>query len=101
MLIYIISQLLALVGLSPLASILNLAMMITFGLLAVWCYTKYTGKAPDIGANIDSLAVQVWENGLQPAFNKLAEEGSQYAARQAVQRLNSTSSVNSETKKKL
>jgi hypothetical protein len=44
----------------------------------------------EIGASIDHLSVTVWEAGLQPALSRLAEEGTQLAARQAVQRLNST-----------
>jgi len=90
MLIYVLSQLLSLVGLTPLASLLNLAMMVTFATLAAWAYTRYTGKASELGNSIDQLALHVWDSGLQPAFSRLAEEGSQYAARKAVQRLNST-----------
>ena len=90
MLIYVIGQIFALVGLYPLANLLNLFMTITFLLLTVWSYTKYTGKGSDVGENIDKIASTIWENGLQPLFNKMAEEGTAYAARKAVQRINST-----------
>ena len=99
-LIYVVSQVMALLGVSPIASLLNLAMMITFMLLATWSYTKYTGKAPEVGASIDTLAVTIWDAGLQPLFNRLAEEGSQFAARQALQRANSSQPPQSPTTKK-
>lgn len=100
MIVYVLSQIFALIGLYPFVAILNLVMTITFGLLGVWSYTKYSGKAPDIGENIDKLAINIWDHGLQPAFNKIAEEGSQYAARKAVQRLNSSTPSSPRTKKR-
>ena len=99
MILYVFSQIFALVGITPLAGIVNLAMMVTFALLAVWAYTKYTGKAPELGTSIDQFAVTVWDSGLQPVFNRLAEEGSQYATRKAMQRLNSVQQ-SPETKKR-
>ena len=51
---------------------------------------RYSGNMTEIGQTIDSIATALWESGLQPMFNKLATEGSQFAARQAVERLNST-----------
>ena len=92
MLIYVVGQIFALVGLYPLANLLNLFMTLTFGLLTVWAYTKYTGKGSEVGENIDKVATTIWDNGLQPLFNRVAEEGSAYAARKAVERLNSTPS---------
>ncbi len=54
----------------------------------------------EIGSSIDALAITVWEAGLQPALSRLAEEGTQMAARQAVQRLNSTTTPPSGNLKK-
>lgn len=90
MIFYMTSQLLSLIGLYPFANVLNLAMMATFLLLSTWSYVKYTGNMAEVGQSIDSIAITIWESGLQPVFSKLAEEGSQYATRQALHRLNST-----------
>jgi hypothetical protein len=54
----------------------------------------------EVGSMIDDLATTMWDSGLQPVINKIAEEGTQYAARQAVQRLNSTTTTPSGLKKK-
>jgi hypothetical protein len=90
MIFYMFSQILGMIGLYPFANLLNLLMLSTFLLLTTWGYVKYTGNLSDVGSSIDTLAVTVWEAGLQPALSRLAEEGTQLAARQAVQRLNST-----------
>jgi hypothetical protein len=95
MLVYVLSQIMSLIGLYALANLLNLIMTITFGMLAVWGYTRYSGNASELGTTIDSIATAVWDSALMPAVNKLAEEGTQLAARQAVQRLNSTTSPQS------
>ena len=79
-------------GLYPFANVLNLAMMFSFLLLALWSYIKYTGNFSEIGATIDEMSVTVWDSAIQPTFAKVAEESANYAARQAVSRLNSTSS---------
>lgn len=92
MVCYIASQILGLIGLYPFANVLNLAMMATFILLATWAYVKYTGNFSEIGATIDQMAITVWDSAIQPTFSKVAEESANYAARQAVQRLNSTTS---------
>ena len=91
MILYVVSQVLSLLGLTPFAQLLNLALTLTLFLLSAWSYVRYTGRAPELGDNIDAAAVAVWERGLQPAFSRLAEEGTQLAAKKAVQRLNSTS----------
>ena len=79
-------------GLYPFANVLNLAMMFSFLILALWSYIKYTGNFSEIGATIDEMSVTVWDSAIQPTFAKVAEESANYAARQAVSRLNSTSS---------
>ncbi len=99
MLLYVASQVLSLLGLSPFAQLLNLALTLTFFLLAAWGYVRYTGRAPELGDSIDAAAVAVWEKGLQPAFSKIAEEGTQMAARKAAERLNSTSGTPASSKK--
>jgi len=87
---YITSQVFAMIGLYPVANLLNLVMMATFILLSMWAYVRYSGNLTELGAAIDSGAGVVWESGLLPLFNKTAEAGTQYAARSALQRLNST-----------
>ena len=100
MIFYMLSQILGMIGLYPFANLLNFLMMATFLLLATWSYVKYTGNLSEMGSSIDNIAVTVWEAGLQPALSRLAEEGTQLAARQAVQRLNSTVTPPSNIQKK-
>lgn len=100
MIFYMLSQILGMIGLYPFANLLNLLMMATFLLLGAWSYVKYTGNLSEMGSMIDNLAMTVWESGLQPAISKLAEEGTQYAARQAVHRLNSTTNPPTHLQKK-
>ena len=80
-----------LIGLYPFANVLNLAMMAAFLLLMTWSYVKYSGNFSEIGSTIDELSMTIWDSAIQPTFSKVAEESANYAARQAVQRLNSTS----------
>ena len=87
---YVIGNIFALVGLYPIANLLNLVLMTSFLLLAAWGYTKYSGNATEIGVKIDQIASMAWDNAIQPAMNTAAVRGSEFAARQAVQRLNST-----------
>ena len=82
---------LGLIGLYPFANVLNLAMMAAFLLLMTWSYVKYSGNFSEIGSTIDELSMTIWDSAIQPTFSKVAEESANYAARQAVQRLNSTS----------
>jgi len=95
MIFYVASQILGLIGLYPFANVLHLAMMFTFCLLITWSYCRYTGNLHEIGATIDSVAATVWDSAIQPGFSQVAEQGANFAARQAVQRLNSTASTNS------
>ena len=82
-----------LIGLYPFANVLNLAMMAAFLLLMTWSYVKYSGNFSEIGSTIDELSMTIWDSAIQPTFSKVAEESANYAARQAVQRLNSTSNA--------
>ena len=65
------------IGLYPVANLLNLVMMATFILLSMWAYVRYSGNLTELGAAIDSGAGVVWESGLLPLFNKTAEAGTQ------------------------
>jgi atlastin len=93
MLCYVTSQILGLIGLYPFANVLNLVMMATFMLLMTWAYVRYTGNMSEVGSTIDNIAVTIWDNAIQPFASKMAEEGANYATRQAVQRLNSTTTA--------
>lgn len=97
---YITNQILALIGLYPFANVLNLAMLMTILLLFTWSYCKYSGNFSEIGATIDNMSITIWDSAIQPAFSKVAEESANYAARQAVQRLNSTASNSAMSVKK-
>ena len=44
---------------------------------------------------LNLLFFSVWDSAIQPGFSQVAEQGANFAARQAVQRLNSTASTNS------
>lgn len=94
MICYVFSQIFGLFGgiMYPFANVLNLILMITFIMLGIWSYCKYTGNFSEIGASIDQVTIVVYDSALQPAFAKMAEEGTNFAARQAANRLNSTSS---------
>ena len=87
---YIVCQVFAMIGLYPVANLLNLVMMLDFILLGTWAYVRYSGNMTELGAAIDQVTGVVWESGLFPLFNKAAEAGTQYAARGAIKRLNST-----------
>ena len=90
MIFYITSQLFSLFGLYPLANILNLLMLAAIILLAVWGYIRYSGNFTELGASIDTISSTIWDSGLSPLFEKAMTEGTNLAARKALQRANST-----------
>ena len=90
MICYILSQVFGLVGIISVANILNLFMLAAVFLLLTWGYVRYSGKWTELGEAIDKVASTVWDSGLAPLFEKAMTEGSNLAAKKAVQRLNST-----------
>ena len=48
-----------------------------------------------LALNFIFICFSVWDSAIQPGFSQVAEQGANFAARQAVQRLNSTASTNS------
>ncbi len=52
MLLYVASQFLSLIGLTPFAQLLNLVLTLTIFLLGAWGYVRYTGRAPDLGDQV-------------------------------------------------
>lgn len=59
---YIIGGILGNLGIAPLAFILVLSFWISFAVLFVWLFTKYSGSYPHVGEKIDQLADIIWKN---------------------------------------
>lgn len=100
MILYILCQIFSLVGLYPVSNLLNLLMMITFCLLGAWGYIRYSGNGSDIGSNIDTIAITIWDSALMPVMNILADQGAHMASQQAMKRLNSTTETPAMSKKR-
>lgn len=58
---YIVSTLVGMLGLESIGNILNLVMLLLLGVLAVWTYTRATGKYPEVGKSIDDFATFLHE----------------------------------------
>lgn len=58
---YILSTLVGMLGLESIGNILNLVMLLLLGVLAVWTYTRATGKYPEVGKSIDDFATFLHE----------------------------------------
>jgi len=108
--LYIFSQITSLLMLYPLANFANLMMWALCILGATWAYVKYSGELSHIGVTIEEFTGKVWDVVFQPMLDKtikgrlrsVVEQGTELAAKQAVKRMSSVSSVKSpytETKK--
>merc|ERR1719323_373036 len=93
-LLYIFSQVTSLFMLYPLANLANLLMWGLVILGGTWCYTKYSGELAHVGVGIEECTGKVWDMIFQPMLNKVVEQGTEIAAKQAVKRLNSMSAKN-------
>jgi len=93
-LLYIFSQVTSLFMLYPLANLANLLMWGLVILGGTWCYTKYSGELAHVGVGIEECTGKVWDMIFQPMLNKVVEQGTEIAAKQAVKRLNSVSAKN-------
>jgi len=89
--LYIFSQVSSLLMLYPLANLANLLMWGLILLGATWAYAKYSGEFSGVGVQIEELTGRVWDSVFQPFLNKVMEQGTEMAAKQAVKRLNSVS----------
>jgi len=89
--LYIFSQVSSLLMLYPFANLANLLMWGLILLGATWAYAKYSGEFSGVGVQIEELTGRVWDSVFQPFLNKVMEQGTEMAAKQAVKRLNSVS----------
>jgi len=92
--LYIVSQFCALIMLSPISNLCNLLMWGIVITGATWAYVKYSGEFSNVGSQIEDATGWIWDNLFQVLLSKAAEQGTTFAARQAVQRM---SSVNGPT----
>jgi len=92
--LYIFSQVSSLLMLYPFANLANLLMWGLILLGATWAYAKYSGEFSGVGVQIEELTGRVWDSVFQPFLNKVMEQGTEMAAKQAVKRLNSVSAKN-------
>jgi len=90
--LYIISQFCSLIMLTPICNLCNLLMWGIVLTGATWAYVKYSGEFSNIGSQIEEVTGWCWENMFQVLLSKAAEQGTNYAARQAVQRMSSVQS---------
>jgi len=100
--LYIFSQVTSLLMLYPFANLANLLMWGLVVLGFTWAYAKYSGEMAGVGVAIEDCTGKVWDSVFQPMLNKVVEQGTELAAKQAVKRLNSVSAAKSpylETKK--
>lgn len=58
---YVVSGITGFVGLSTLAALANLVMGVALMSLCAWAYVKYSGEFRELGALIDLLAENLWE----------------------------------------
>ena len=87
---YIMSQVFSILGLYPIANILNLLMLGAILLLSTWGYIRYSGAFTELGEWIDRITTTIWDSGLSPLFDVAMQKGTNIASRQVAQRLNST-----------
>lgn len=95
MMLYLASQVLGLLGLYPVANLLNLAMVMTFATLGAWAYLRYSGNMPEVGGMIDEGATMIWESVLERVLDVAAKKFAEQTVRPALQRPNSTTSKKS------
>jgi len=97
--LYIISQFCALIMLSPVSNLCNLLMWGIVITGATWAYVKYSGEFGHIGERIEDFTSWAWDNIFQIILSKAAEQGTNYAVRQAAQRMSSVTPPSSDLKK--
>ncbi|XP_047537117.1 atlastin isoform X1 [Vanessa atalanta] len=83
---YVLSGVLGLVGLYPLANLCNLTMGVALLTLALWAYIRYSGEMREFGITIDESANWLWENVMKPVYQAGLEKGMEHAAAVAAER---------------
>jgi len=97
--LYIISQMCSLIMLTPVANLCNVLMWVIVISGMTWAYIKWSGDYSSIGTQIEEVTGWIWDNVFQVLLSKAAEQGTNYAVRQAAQRMSSVSSPMPELKK--
>lgn len=97
--LYIVSQMCSLIMLSPVSNLCNMLMWVIVITGMTWAYIKWSGDYSNIGTQIEEATGWVWDNIFQVLLSKAAEQGTNYAVRQAAQRMSSVQSPMSELKK--
>jgi len=97
--LYIISQMCALIMLTPVSNLCNVLMWVICLTGMTWAYIKWSGDYSNIGVQIEEVTSWVWDNIFQVLLAKAAEQGTNYAVRQAAQRMSSVQSPIHELKK--
>jgi len=97
--LYIISQMCALIMLTPVSNLCNVLMWVICLTGMTWAYIKWSGDYSNIGLQIEEVTSWVWDNIFQVLLAKAAEQGTNYAVRQAAQRMSSVQSPIHELKK--
>ena len=89
MIFYILSQIFGIIGLYPIANILNLFMLSSILLLSTWGYIRYSGSFCELGEGIDTIASSMWDI-MSPIFELAVAKGTNAAAKHVMQRQMST-----------
>ncbi|CAL8298922.1 unnamed protein product [Merluccius merluccius] len=71
---YVVSGVTGFVGLGTLAALANLVMGVTLLALCAWAYVKYSGEFREVGALIDLVAENLWEQVLKPLSEHYMED---------------------------
>ncbi|XP_055848492.1 atlastin isoform X1 [Episyrphus balteatus] len=99
---YILSGIFGLIGLTTFANFCNLLMGVALLTLALWAYIRYSGEFTDIGLKLDEFASFLWENFMKPVYQGCMEKGIQHVATHAAEAAvggRSAGSINGKVKK--
>ncbi|CAG9565756.1 unnamed protein product [Danaus chrysippus] len=97
---YVMSGVLGLLALYPLANLCNLVMGLALLTLALWAYIRYSGEMRELGVTIDDSASWLWENVMKPVYQAGIEKGMEHAAAAAAERALGPSTPNANGKYK-
>lgn len=73
--LYMNAGVLALMGITPLATLSNLAFFFFLFILSIWLYSRYTGEVRELAEVVDDFAAVLWENFLGPTWTRILEGG--------------------------
>ncbi|XP_032521040.2 atlastin isoform X2 [Danaus plexippus] len=95
---YVMSGVLGLLALYPLANLCNLVMGLALLTLALWAYIRYSGEMRELGVTIDESASWLWDNVMKPVYQAGIEKGMEHAAAAAAERAMGPSTPNANGK---